>query len=94
MGYLLFLVVSIFLDSNVFSVPLVFVASFLVVRSSFVKYEKGKKKTHAYASHKTLSLDALFPLIPSVIALFSIDVIRMQRLGISPVLFLFSVISA
>src|SRR3989344_1735793 len=91
MGYLLFLIGSIFLDSNIFSVPLFFIASLLVVRYSFVKFEKGKKKTLAFSAHKALSLDAIAPLVVSLAALVLIDAIRMQRTGISPIIFLFSI---
>lgn len=92
MIFVVFLLVSIFFDSNVFSVPLVFIASLLLIRRSFVGHEKEKKKTLGYnTAHKAFGLHAFFPLITSLILLTALDAIRLERMGTSPFIYLIAV---
>lgn len=87
MIFLFFLLVSIFLDSNIFSVPLVFIASLLLIRKSLVAEEQEKKKSHSQNIRRAFSVQTLSTLLIGVISLALIDVIRMERMGTSPLLY-------
>lgn len=91
MIFLLFLLASIFLDSNFFSVPLVFIASLLLIRRSFVRSERLKKESPAHVGQMNVVINAIVPLMLSLVLLTAIDAIRLERIGASPLLYLASV---
>jgi len=85
------ILIGIFLDSNFFSVPLVFILSLLYARRSIVAQDKRRKNTLDYNSHKVITTNIMLPILTGAIGCLVIDVIRMQIMGISPLIFLISV---
>lgn len=92
MIFLALLLAGIFLDSNIFSVPIVFIASLLLIRRSLVGIEQEKKKSHSQNSQKIMSLQTLPALLVGIISLTVVDAIRMERMGTSPLSYLVCVL--